>query len=111
DMEDFILIEYDFWLNFRETRYFEEIYKELVYHFFDKYGDNELDVIIEDVGVSKEMVINEAIEFAAPGIEKSLDTGYLEKRIRAKLSSFYLSEKAASLFREINLPAESSKAP
>ena len=97
DMEDFILIEYDFWLNFRKTRYFEEIYKELVYHFFNKYGDNELDVIIEDVGVTEDMIINEIIEFAAPGIETSLAAGYLEKRIRARLESFYLSDKALSL--------------
>jgi len=97
DMEDFIIIQYDFWIHFRKTRYFEEIYKELVYYFFDKYGDNELDLIMEDVGISESLIINEVIELLSPGVEKALEDGYLEERIRTRLESFYCSEKASSL--------------
>ena len=42
DMEDFIIIGYDFWLHFRKTPYFKEIYTDLVYFFFEKYADREL---------------------------------------------------------------------
>ena len=52
DMEDFIVIGYDFWLHFRKTKYFKGIYTELVKYFFKKYGDKELDVILEDIGVT-----------------------------------------------------------
>ncbi len=97
DMEDFIIIGYDFWLHFRKTPYFKGIYTELVKYFFKKYGDRELDVILEDVGVTREMVIGELIEIVSPGIEKALEIGYLEERIRARLESFYLSKKTASL--------------
>jgi len=97
DMEDFIIIGYDFWLHFRKTRYFKEIYTELVKYFFKKYGDRELDVILEDVGVTREMVIEELIEIIAPGIEKALAMGYIEKRIRARLEDFYLSKKASTI--------------
>ncbi|MBF0204409.1 MAG: hypothetical protein HQK67_08880 [Desulfamplus sp.] len=97
DMEDFIIIQYEFWLHFRKTLYFEEIYKELVYFFFEKYGDNELDVIFEDVGVSESMIINEVIELLSSGIQTALETGFIEERIRARLESFYFSEKTASL--------------
>ncbi|MEZ4568014.1 MAG: hypothetical protein R2860_14020 [Desulfobacterales bacterium] len=41
---------------------------------------------MEDVGVTKEMVVNELCEIVAPGMETALSTGYLEERIRAKLS-------------------------
>ncbi|MCD6584825.1 MAG: hypothetical protein J7K96_03585 [Desulfobacteraceae bacterium] len=97
DMEDFIVIGYDFWLHFRKTTYFKGIYTELVKYFFKKYGDKELDVILEDIGVTRKMVINELIEIVAPGIEKALSIGYLEERIRARLEDFYLSKKAAAL--------------
>jgi hypothetical protein len=97
DMEDFIVIGYDFWLHFRKTKYFKGIYTELVKYFFKKYGDKELDVILEDIGVTREMVINELIEIVAPGIEKALSIGYLEERIRARLEDFYLSKKATAL--------------
>jgi hypothetical protein len=97
DMEDFIIIGYDFWLHFRKTKYFKGIYTELVKYFFKKYGDREVVVILEDVGVTEEMVICELSEIVAPGIEKALSVGYLEERIRARLESFYFSKNAASL--------------
>lgn len=106
DMEDFIIIGHDFWLHFRKTSYFKGIYTELVKYFFKKYGDRELDSILEDVGVTREMVICELIEVISPGIEKALSIGYLEERIRARLESFYLSPKTASL-----IPAKKASPP
>ncbi len=100
DLEDFITIGSDFWLHFRKTPYFKGIYTELVKYFFKKYGDRTLDVILEDFGVTREMVILELTENLSCGIGKALSTGYLEARIRARLESFYFSEKAASLVSE-----------
>ena len=109
DMEDFIVIGYDFWLHFRSTKYFKGIYTELVKYFFKKYGKRELDVILEDIGVTREMVINELVEIIAPGIEKALSIGYLEERIRARLESFYLSQKTASLISPKKPPTRKTK--
>jgi hypothetical protein len=97
DLEDFIIIGYEFWLHFRKTPYFRAIYTDLVYFFFEKYADRELDVILEDVGVTQKMVVNELIEAVAPGIETALSIGYLEERIRVRLEDFYLSPKTACL--------------
>jgi hypothetical protein len=97
DMEDFIIIGYEFWLNFRKTHYFRAIYTDLVFFFFEKYADRELDVILEDVGVTQKMVVNELIEAVAPGIATALSIGYLEERIRARLEDFYLSPKTSGL--------------
>lgn len=97
DMEDFILIGHEFWLHFRKTRYFKNVYKELTDYFYEKYGDKELDFMIEDFGVTEEMVIREVIEIVSPCVEEMLSIGYVEERIRARLESFYFSEKAAAL--------------
>ncbi len=109
DMEDFIVIGYDFWLHFRKTPYFKGIYTELVKYFFKKYGDRELDIILEDVGVTREMVIHELNEVISPGIEKALSMGYLEERIRARLESFYFSKKAASLISPKKAPPRKTR--
>lgn len=97
DMEDFIIIGYDFWLHFRKTPYFKAIYTDLVYFFFEKYGDRELDLIAEDVGVTEKIVVNELVQTLSHGIKKTLANGYLEERIRARLEHFYLSPETAAL--------------
>jgi hypothetical protein len=97
DLEDFIIIGYEFWMNFRKTPYFRAIYTDLVYFFFEKYADRELDVILEDVGVTQKMVVNELVEAVSPGIETAMSIGFLEERIRARLEDFYLSPKTADL--------------
>ncbi len=97
DMEDFILTGYDFWGHFRKTSYFQKIYTEIVQHFYEKYGDEDLDIFIEDVGVTKEMLVHELTELVSPGVEKALAIGYVEERIRARLWSFYGSKKASKI--------------
>ncbi|SHJ33482.1 hypothetical protein SAMN02745216_01471 [Desulfatibacillum alkenivorans DSM 16219] len=97
DMEDFIVIGYEFWMEFRKTEYFKKTYTELVHYFFEKYGDKEMDVLLEDVGVTSDMVILEIVEFLAPILAKAKASGYLEKRIRQRLQSFYQSKAAKDL--------------
>ena len=97
DMEDFIIIGYEFWLYFRKTPYFKEIYTDLVHFFFDKYGDRELELIAEDVGVTEKMVVNELVQTLSHSIETALRIGYLEERIRARLENFYQSPEAGAV--------------
>lgn len=97
DMEDFIIIGYEFWVHFRKTPYFKEIYRDLVHFFFDKYGDRELELIAEDVGVTEKMVVNELVQTLSHSLETALAIGYLEERIRARLENFYKSTEAGAV--------------
>jgi hypothetical protein len=108
DMEDFIIIGYDFWMYFRKTPYFKEIYTDLVHFFFEKYGDRELELIIEDVGVTEKMVVNELTQSLSHAIEKALSIGYLEERIRARLENFYSAPQTAELLASL-MGAKSEK--
>ena len=101
DMEDFNNIGLDFWLHFRKTSYFKEIYTDLVHFFFKKYGDKELDQIADEMGVTEKMVVNELEQTLSHGIEKSLAIGFLEERIRARLENFYLSPQTSSLIASV----------
>ena len=97
DLDEFIVVGYEFWLNFRETPYFDGIVEELVHFFFEKYGEREVDLLIEDIGVTPEMVVQEITELGALVLKKALSTGFLEERLRAHLAPFYRSEKALEI--------------
>ena len=99
DMEDFIVTGYDFWMQFRETRYFKGIYTEIVNAFFDKYGDKELDILVDDMGVSQDLVINNIVSFAEPLLKKSFARKFLKERLMARFESFYRSKKARAIAR------------
>jgi hypothetical protein len=97
DLEDFVVLGYEFWQRYRRTRYFREISRELVDHFFMKYeGDNLLD-LLDDLGVSAPMVISELQGFLSPLLEHARKTGFLEQRVRARLEAFYRSDAAAAV--------------
>jgi hypothetical protein len=100
DLDDFIVIGYEFWLSFRKTGYFRKIYTEMVRYFFDKYGDREVDVLIEDLGITPDMIITEILELTGPPIAKLLASGYLEGRLRLLLSDFFGSGAVQTLLEK-----------
>lgn len=97
DLDDFIVIGYEFWRKYRKTDYFREIARELVGHFFDKYGEEKLLTLVEDMGVSDAIVLREIRVFSRPVIDLALATGFLEARLRAHLRTFYTSDAAAAI--------------
>ena len=99
ELKDFIAVGHDVFLHFRKTPYFTAVCTDLVYFLFEKYGDRQLDVLLADVGISRELVIEEISESASVGIEKALSTGYLETRIRERFAAFYGSKKAGSVVK------------
>ncbi|HKP62730.1 MAG TPA: hypothetical protein VJV78_38605 [Polyangiales bacterium] len=94
DVEDFVVLVYEFWLRYRKTAYFRRISSELVDHFFAKYGLVTLLELIEDMGVSEAMVCEEVLVLLRPMIEHAAESGALERDIRRNLESFYRSEAA-----------------
>ncbi len=95
DVEEFVVICYEFWLRFRKTPYFRTIIGELVGLFFDKYGEGSLLSLIEDMGVTVQMVKSELSLFLEPLVAKADETGFLEQRVRAMLTPFYRSSEFA----------------
>jgi hypothetical protein len=97
DLEDFVVLGYEFWLRYRKSSYFRGISRELVDHFFAKYGDETLLGLLDDLGVSASMVSAELRGFLGPVVERALATGFVEQRIRAHLEPFYRSDAVAGI--------------
>lgn len=100
DLEDFVVLCYDFWLNYRKTPYFHRISEEVVAHFFDKYGQQTLAFLVDDMGVTEEMVAQELSIFLGPLVAEASRTGFLEQQVREQLQSFYSSATFERLLSE-----------
>jgi hypothetical protein len=96
DVEDFVVLVYEFWLRYRKTAFFRRISNEIVDYFFGKYGQVTLLEAIEDMGVSERMVCDEVVGLLRPMIEHAARSGVLEHYIRARLEAFYHSSAAAA---------------
>jgi len=96
DIEDFVVLIVEFWQRYRKTDFFARISSEMVDHFFVKYGQGTLAGLIEDIGVTEQMVVAEVLGFLRPILEHAAQSGALEQALRARLEPFYRSPAALS---------------
>lgn len=92
DVEDFLVLVFEFWFTFRETDYFRQMLSEGVGYFFEKYGDATLAELLADIGVGRADMVEEATRFAPPILEVVLGNGMLENWIRRTHADFFASE-------------------
>lgn len=100
DLEDFVVLGYEFWQRYRKTRYFREISRELVDHFFTKYEADSVRALLDELGITAVMVSEELQGFLPPLLEKAKSTGLLEQRIRTHLVPFYRSDAATAILAD-----------
>jgi hypothetical protein len=104
DLEDFVVLVHEFWLRYRKSDFFREISQEMVEYFFQKYGQQTLALLVDDMGVSEAMVSAELVDFLQPVLEHAARSGVLEQALRERLSIFYGSDAARAA---LDGPAES----
>jgi hypothetical protein len=97
DLEDFVVLGYEFWLSFRSTEYFRGVAGEVVERLFEKYGDESVLAVIDDMGVTEQMVTHELQTFLIPLLEQAHRAGFLEEQLRFHLEPFYRSPAVQAL--------------
>ena len=100
ELQAFVVLGYEFWLNFRKTGYFEGCAQAVVDHLFVKYGDRPVLELLQDIGVTREVIVTEIEALALPIIDVLREEGYLEALVRRRLGSFYRSAAAKKLLAE-----------
>jgi len=91
DIQDLIVLGYEFWLKFRDTDYFRESYSIVVDYLFEKYGDEPLAELVDDMGVTPAMAKAELACFAPAILQRLHQQGYIEARLRKRFAEFYQS--------------------
>lgn len=100
DLEDFVVLGYEFWLKFRKTAYFHAVSTDVVNEWFRKYGGDSLHAVVQDMGITERMVSDELRIFLGPLVDQARRTGALEQQLRAHLESFYRSDRAMRLLAD-----------
>ncbi|WP_288373328.1 hypothetical protein [uncultured Marinobacter sp.] len=100
ELQEFVVLGYDFWLNFRKTAYFEGCARAVVERLFAKYGDRPVMDLLNDIGVTREVIVTEIAELGLPIIDVLHKEGYVEALVRRRLGSFYKSAAAKKLLAE-----------
>jgi hypothetical protein len=88
---------YQVWLDVRDSEYLQALVDTGVDFFFDTYGSFTLDRLLEEWGLGRDDLVEEALRFGPPVIEALADAGVLEQLVRRRLASFYDSAEARAL--------------
>ncbi|MCR8915150.1 hypothetical protein FDP08_18395 [Marinobacter panjinensis] len=99
-LQEFVVLGYEFWLQFRKTAYFEGCTRAVVERLFDMYGDSPVIELLSDVGVDHDLVMAEVGALAVPLIDVLREEGYLEALIRRRLEPFYKSAATKKLLQQ-----------
>ena len=97
DLEDLLVLFYDLWLSLRETAYLQALIAEGVDFFFDKYAESTLLDLLQEFGISRADLSEEARRFGPPIIAVLRENGMLAAFLRRRLEPFFASAEARAL--------------
>ena len=97
DIQELFVIGFEYWRELRHTDYFNSLLDSGVSAFFDKYGDTGLVELLQELGVTRDLMLDDARRFGPPIIEKLRQEGLLEAWLRRHLSGFFEAEATLEL--------------
>ena len=97
DVEELFVIGYEHWRDLRKTKYYAALIETGVAAFFDKYGKTTLAELLEEVGVSRDMILHDLMEFAPAALAGIKKKKLLEPLVRRLLAPFYASAAAQKI--------------
>lgn len=97
DVEEMFVLVYEFWRDFRETEYFSALINAGIDAFFNRYGSTTLDVLLDEVGIKRDMLVADAVRFAPPVLKVLREKNLLEPTVRRQLQPFYESAELAAI--------------
>ena len=81
----------DIWLHLRTAPFFLEVIGSVVDDFLARHGSRSVMDVLADVGITEAWVVDQQADVVEPLFVRAAEDGYLEERIRARLSAFYES--------------------
>lgn len=97
DFEELFVLGYAAWGDVRASRWIGALLDAGIDAFFARYGRVALTTLLDDLGISREMMVEEGIRFAPPVIATLAKKGLLEPLVRRQLEPFYASPAVAAL--------------
>ena len=90
-VDAFFALAVDFWLHLRATPFFADLLEQIVHNLYLQHGKKPLVTLLAEVGITQATAVAAVYPLAAAWAEQALRDGYLEARIRSRLTAFYAS--------------------
>lgn len=100
DVEELFVIGYEHWRAARKTPYYGAMIDAGVAGFFDKYGKTALTALLDEMGVTRAMILEDVQRFAPPALAALKKKKLLEPLVRRWLEPFYSSDVAGKLLAD-----------
>jgi len=100
DVEELFVVGYEHWRSFRKTSYYGAMIDAGIASFFDKYGKTPLSKLLEEMGVTRAMILKDLLRFGTPAIAALKKKKLLDAMIRRWLEPFYHSDVASKLLAD-----------
>jgi hypothetical protein len=97
DVEDWFVVGYEHWHELRQTDFYCELIDAGIDVFYDKYGDATLTELLEDLGITREMMLAEAMRYGPPVLKMLKKRKLLDQVLRRQLEPFYRSQAFADV--------------
>lgn len=101
DIEELFVAGYEFWLDLRRTPFYATMIDTGIDVFFDKYGSATLRELLDELGITRELMLREAMRYATHVVPVLKRRKLLEPAIRRLLADFYASKAVAELLGEL----------
>lgn len=95
DIEELFVIGYEYWQHLRNTPLYKELIGSGIRVFFDTYRKTTLADLLAEIGVTRDMVVADAMRFAPKALGGLHKKGLLEPLVHDELAGFYASDAAA----------------
>ena len=100
DIQELFVIGYDFWREFRHSDYFATMLDTGINAFFDKYRDTTLRDLIDEVGIARDDLLDDARRFAPPVLRLLRERGLLDAWLRRHLAPFFEKPETLAILDE-----------
>ena len=99
DIQELFVIVFEYWRELRHTDYFNVMLESGVQAFFDKYGDTSLTGLLDELGVTRELMLDDARRFLPPVMAKLQEEGLLEAWLRRHLEGYFQAEETLEMLK------------
>ncbi len=100
DVEELFVIGYEHWRSVRKTTYYSAMIDAGVASFYDKYGKSPLTTLLDEMGITREMILTDLLRFGTPALATLKKKKLLDPLIRRLLQPFFACEAATKLLAD-----------
>lgn len=97
DIQELFVIGYDFWRQFRRSDYFATLLDSAIDAFFETYQDATLVELIDEVGIQRDDLLDDARRFAPPVVALLRERGLLDAWLRRHLEPFFFKDQTLAM--------------